>query len=225
MKVCSKCKIEKTLESFFNKMNQCKNCFKEQKKQYRSGIRDILLKKSKKYYLDNKDSISEYRKKVYKENKTIVLKSNKLYRLANKEKIKEYNKQYRIKNKEKLAEKNKLYQQNRTKNDCIYRFKRNVQSLIRCSFKRTNYHKNSKTVDILGCGIEDFKSYIQSKFKKGMSFDNSGKWHLDHIIPLATANTEEDVIRLNHYTNFQPLWAEENLKKSNKIIEKQLQLL
>jgi hypothetical protein len=58
-----------------------------------------------------------------------------------------------------------------------------------------------------------------------MSLDNHGKWHLDHIIPLATATTEEDVIRLNHYTNFQPLWADDNLKKSNKIIEQQLQLL
>jgi len=58
-----------------------------------------------------------------------------------------------------------------------------------------------------------------------MTLDNQGKWHLDHIIPLATTKTEKDVIRLNHYTNFQPLWAKDNLSKGYKIIEKQLVLL
>ena len=70
---------------------------------------------------------------------------------------------------------------------------------------------------ILGCTIDEFKSYIESKFKKGMTFENYGEWHLDHIIPLATAKTTEDVIKLCHYTNFQPLWAEDNLKKGAKI--------
>ena len=50
-----------------------------------------------------------------------------------------------------------------------------------------------------------------------MSWDNHGEWHLDHIIPMASATNEKEVIKLNHYTNFQPLWAEENLQKSDKI--------
>ena len=53
-----------------------------------------------------------------------------------------------------------------------------------------------------------------------MSWENQGKWHLDHIIPISSAKTEEDVIRLNHYTNFQPLWAEDNFKKGKKYEEK-----
>lgn len=51
-----------------------------------------------------------------------------------------------------------------------------------------------------------------------MTFENHGEWHLDHIIPLASAINEEDIIKLNHYTNFQPLWSKENLKKGSKII-------
>lgn len=58
-----------------------------------------------------------------------------------------------------------------------------------------------------------------------MSFDNQGEWHLDHIIPLATAETEEEIIRLNHYTNFQPLWAFDNLSKGSKIDEVQLKII
>ena len=51
-----------------------------------------------------------------------------------------------------------------------------------------------------------------------MTWENKGAWHIDHIIPTCTAKTEEDLIRLNHYTNLQPLWAEENLKKGSKLI-------
>ena len=71
---------------------------------------------------------------------------------------------------------------------------------------------------ILGCTCDEFIDYIKSKFKEDMTIDNHGEWHLDHIIPLATAKTEEDVIRLNHHTNFQPLWAFDNLSKGSKII-------
>ena len=59
---------------------------------------------------------------------------------------------------------------------------------------------------------------IETKFKKGMSFENHGEWHLDHIYPISLAKSEEEVIKLNHYTNFQPLWSEDNLRKSNKIV-------
>jgi len=99
--------------------------------------------------------------------------------------------------------------------------------LVHGAFKRgTNqFRKEAKTEKILGCTIEEFRLYIESQFTKRMTLENHGEWHLDHILPLATAKTKEDIIRLNHYTNFQPLWAKDNILKSNKIIEKQLVLL
>ena len=60
-------------------------------------------------------------------------------------------------------------------------------------------------------------SYISEQFEEGMTLDNHGEWHLDHKVPVATAETEEDIIRLNHYTNFQPLWAEDNQSKGAKL--------
>ena len=78
--------------------------------------------------------------------------------------------------------------------------------------------KNKKTEEILGCDFVFIKNYLESKFIDGMSWDNYGKWHVDHIIPLSSAKTEEDVYKLCHYTNLQPLWCEENLKKGTKIL-------
>lgn len=235
MKECNKCKEVKSLDKF-NKnktgknglRSNCKECEKqhrltnkekraEQRKQYRRTNKEIIAEKYKHWYENNKEQVKQY----IQSNKEKRAESYKQWRESNKEKIK----QYRESNKEKIAKKYYQYQKNRLTTDPIFKFKYNVRNLIRHSFKKHNHRKATRTEQILGCSLDFFKVYISNQFQKGMSFDNSGKWHLDHIIPLATANTEEDVIRLNHYTNFQPLWAEENLKKSNKIIEQQLVLI
>jgi hypothetical protein len=59
--------------------------------------------------------------------------------------------------------------------------------------------------------------HLESKFVDGMSWDNRSRWHIDHIMPLASAKTEEELVALCHYTNLQPLWAAENLRKSDKL--------
>ena len=76
-----------------------------------------------------------------------------------------------------------------------------------------------KTEQILGCSIKEFQNYIINLCPEGVSLDNFNRYeyHIDHIIPLSSANTEEEVIKLCHYTNLQPLWCNENLTKSNKI--------
>ena len=78
-------------------------------------------------------------------------------------------------------------------------------------------------LEILGCSFQEFKLHLESQFDEWMNWENQGTyWHMDHIIPISSAQTEEDVWRLNHYTNFQPLYWEDNLKKSNKIEKPQL---
>jgi hypothetical protein len=74
-------------------------------------------------------------------------------------------------------------------------------------------------MQILGCTIQEFKLHIESQFKDGMSWDNRGEWHIDHIMPLSMAKTEDELVRLNHYKNLRPLWAHENLSKSDKTPE------
>lgn len=113
-------------------------------------------------------------------------------------------------------------QKRRLETDSLFRFNNRLRTLIRNSFKNNKYsikvnNKPNKTESILGCSIVFFCNYIESKFLEGMSFENHGKWHLDHKTPLSTAKNIEESVKLNHYTNFQPLWAVDNLKKSNKI--------
>jgi hypothetical protein len=92
-----------------------------------------------------------------------------------------------------------------------------LRNNIRNSFKRGGFGKTSQACEILGADWEVVKKYFESKFKEGMTWENQGLWHIDHILPISTATCEEDVIRLNHYTNLQPLWADDNIKKSNQI--------
>jgi len=93
----------------------------------------------------------------------------------------------------------------------------NIGSLILISIKRQGYSKKSKTHEYLGCSFEEFKLYLEKQFTKGMTWENAGQWHLDHIYPVSLATDEEELIKLNHYTNFQPLWAIDNIIKGNKI--------
>ena len=103
----------------------------------------------------------------------------------------------------------------RYENDSLFKFRKLIQNNIRNSFKRKGFSKTSKCCEILGADWDVVKRYFESKFLDGMSWDNQGEWHIDHILPISTAVTEEDVLRLNHYTNLQPLWAEDNIKKSD----------
>lgn len=119
--------------------------------------------------------------------------------------------------KEKKNIRNKNKKKRRMKTDPLYRFRKLLSNNIRNSFYRGGFSKVSRTYEILGDEWFVIKEYFESKFTEGMSWDNYGKWQIDHILPISTATCEEDVIRLNHYTNLQPLWEEDNLRKSNNM--------
>lgn len=88
---------------------------------------------------------------------------------------------------------------------------------ITTSLKRKGFSKNTKTAEIIGCDWKQLKEHIEAKFEKRMSWENRKDWHLDHFIPLSVAETEDEVNRLNHYTNLRPLWKLDNLQKGSKI--------
>lgn len=111
---------------------------------------------------------------------------------------------------------------NKRKTDDIFRFNSNIRGLIYQRLSNKGYKKNSKTAKILGCDFDTFKLHIERKFTNGMSWSNYGKWHLDHIYPISKATSEEMALQLNHYTNFQPLWAKDNISKKDKIVEHQM---
>lgn len=123
------------------------------------------------------------------------------------------------KTKEENRLRNNEYRKNKMNTDPVFKLKSNTRSLLYNSFKRScrgKYIKSESTENMLCCSMEYFINYISSKFTEGMSFENYGKWHLDHIKPLSDCNNYKDIIGYNHYTNIQPLWAKDNILKSNK---------
>jgi hypothetical protein len=158
--------------------------------------------------------------------------ADKRYQEANKEARKQYTKEYYLKNKEifrlnmaEYREKNKdslrilkrTYKVNRLESDPIYKLKFNLSTLIRNVIKNGGYQKSAKTSEVLGADWSIVKSHIESMFVGGMTWENQGKWHFDHIIPISLAKSEAQVLALNHYTNLRPLWGSENIAKSNKL--------
>lgn len=109
------------------------------------------------------------------------------------------------------------YVKQKYKEDPLYNYKERCRAVLRNALKLGSYKITSKPYKLLGCSYDYFKTHIENQFTEGMNWDNRGEWHYDHIIPISNAKTEEEVNKLNHYTNFQPLWAKDNRFKSSKI--------
>ena len=142
-----------------------------------------------------------------------------------KAKSKEYLKEYHLKNKKRIKQRQNEYLKNKRKTDLNFKIACNLRSRINHALK--NNTKSAHTKELLGCSIEFFKGYLSAQFKKGMSWDNWStgnngngmkEWHIDHIKPCSRFNQSnpQEQRQCWNYTNLQPLWAEENLKKGNK---------
>ena len=142
---------------------------------------------------------------------------SKINNLKNREKLNNKLKIWRNKNKEKLLEQTRKKRKEKYDTDINFKLKHLLRARIN---KIINFNRNKSSQEIIGCDIEYFKTYISSQFKEGMNWENYGYygWHIDHIIPLSSAINDDEIYKLCHYTNLQPLWAEDNIKKSNKIL-------
>lgn len=225
--------------------SSCKSCMKKNQQIYSKINRDKRNLTQKIWRENNIEKIKDYRKKYYEINPEKYKLISKTYRDNNPEKINLYNKKYyedniesnkkRVSNWTKQNYDNRInyiknwrfennehikeYKNNRYNEDTLYKLSHNIRNRVRDFFKLNNISKKNKTFDIVGCSPEFLKEHIEKQFTEGMSWELMGKHiHIDHIIPLSSANTEEEIYKLCHYSNLQPLWAEDNLKKSNKII-------
>tara|TARA_R110000737_G_C14384127_1_gene451109 strand:+ start:173 stop:733 length:561 start_codon:yes stop_codon:yes gene_type:complete len=110
----------------------------------------------------------------------------------------------------------KIREQKRKEKDPVFKEKLYLRQLIhQNTFKNNKWSKRSNIREILGLGnMEEWLTYLESKFKDGMTWDNYGDWQLDHIVELHTASTIEELYKLQHHTNIQPLWKKDNMKKS-----------
>lgn len=153
----------------------------------------------------------------------------KEYYLKNKEQILVNSKEYFKNNKEVKQRKNNARYRKRRKEDPVFKLATNIRRNFRGILKKQNYTKKSKTYNILGCTFEEFKKHLESQFEPWMNWDNYGKyngeygygWDIDHIIPQSSAISEAELIKLNHYSNLQPLDSRINrVDKRNKWADK-----
>ena len=210
------------LENKENKENKekkkiyAKKYYQENKEQlsanhkiYNQENKEKVAAQRKIYLQENKQEKALYFKKYYLENKEI----SKKYYQENKEEKAEYQKIYYQENKEKVNE----YRVNYFNSHPIRKLRSRLRSRTNSFFKYKGYKKKTSTEKILGANWKTVESFMEAKFVDGMNWDNIGEWHIDHIIPLSSAETEQETIKLCHYTNLQPLWAFDNLSKGNKL--------
>lgn len=256
MKICAKCRAEKTLDCFTKDKNQkdglmrwCRPCRAEYKKASYERHREKNLLKQKKYREENREKVSggkklsrlkkldEYKaaaKARYFANREEILAKEKTKRLENyeealakeaevrarhAEKRSAYQRDYYRRNKASVLAYSAKYQRERCKADPIYALGKLVRRRIAFALQKSGYQKESPTHEMLGCTFEYLKAHLERQFLKGMSWENRGPdgWHIDHIVPLSSAKTKDDMLALCHFTNLRPLWAEDNLSKGDKI--------
>lgn len=202
---------------------------------YYKANKNKIKVQTKEYYKNNKDKV-KVRTKVYVEtNKDKIKLRKKAYVEANKDKIKlqqklkyaKYKDNYNVKqkiynevNKDKIKVYKNDYDLKRRKTDPNYKLRKSLRSRLYKAIE--GKYKAGSAVRDLGCTIEEFKVYLESKFQPGMSWDNwtTDGWHIDHIKPLSSFDLSDrnQLLEACHYTNLQPLWAKDNLSKNDNII-------
>ena len=205
-------------------IEQGKNCLKCSELGQKDSINDIRKDSMNKECKD----IGKIEKTYYQKNRAERILYQREYDLKNKENKKRYKSEWYQKNKKRCDSRKKKhkndninfyikynaqYQKTRKENDINFKISCYLRSRLSNAVK--NNSKSGSSVRDLGCSIEEFKKYIELKFQDGMTWDNYGKWHLDHITPLSwfDLTKRSQFVIASHYTNYQPLWEIDNLHK------------
>lgn len=234
-KICNTCLQEKNIEEFRKSgeyiRGDCKQCENKKCKERNAKNIEHIKEKQKEYRKNNKEQIKKYREKhydpikqkeyngeYYKNNKDYYSLWHKEYFKNNKEKLKTSYTIWKDNNRDKYRE----YQRKdlrRRMNDPILKVELQLRNMINTSFRRKGHTKSNKLKKIVGLNSKDMVNYLLETFEKnyGYKWDGKEPIHIDHIIPLSTANTEEEIIELCYYTNLQLLKAKDNLSKGSKL--------
>ena len=171
----------------------------------------------KKYYDENRDAVLFRAKQYREENKGEIRKRDNAYKARNRLELNRKQLEYQKINAEKLNEYRRRYTKQRRSQDRMFAIRLNMRARFKFELAKRGEKQSTKTNKYLGCTWEFLRGYLASKFTDEMSWDNYGDWHVDHIIPLASARTKDELIKLCHYSNLQPLWAFDNLSKGAKM--------
>jgi len=220
LKTCTRCGTEKIIDDFERTKNGkdghynvCRQCRYKVLLVWKENNRDVVRSYGRKWAANNKKDLSLETKEERERRLEKHRAYNAVYRDSHRKELNERKKTQDFK------DKNNEYVRAKTKTDSLFRFKERIRGSVKGAFDRTFLVKGKRTFQILGAEIDVARKHIENLFSEGMTWDNMGEWHIDHKIPLAAANNEDEVIKLCHYTNLQPLWAKDNLSKGDKYNE------
>lgn len=165
-----------------------------------------------------KDCQSLYKKDYYAANKKYINQKSKEWRNLNPDRNRELKRNWEYKDRA-------AWRARRRIKEAEWR-KTNPQLRLALNMRRRLNHMlhgraSKSSQELLGCSYIELKDYIESLFTPGMTWENYGDWHVDHIYPLSKVDltNPDELARVCHYTNLQPLWAEDNLRKAAKVLE------
>jgi hypothetical protein len=237
-KKCSKCEVVKSLDDFGNDKYSkdskngickiCKNLYakvnKEKFKKYYKQYSIENKEKAKDYNKKNKLKIKKYRQEYRKKNLEIIKEKKRLYYQNNKKQITKKRSEYRSINIKKITLYKKENKPKRNKQltlrrniDPLFKLRCNIKNSICNSLRKQGYSKKTKTYNMLKCEYTFFMEWLNGLASNGYTY-GIGDLHLDHVVPISLAQTEDEILLLSHYSNYQLLSADENLAKSNRYV-------
>lgn len=198
-KSCSKCKKWKPLTSYNNLKSSWDNL--------RTDCKDCLHE----YRTERKDDMTEYNKEYWIKTKDAQTEKHKIWKEANRDHVNEYARNFKRKWEKKQRETNPRF-----------KIVKNLRCRLYSAIKFGYGVKSESTLDLLSCTLDFFQGYIAAKFQDDMTWENYGKWHIDHIIPCNSwdLSKPEEVKMCFHYLNLQPMWGSENSAKRDRFNQK-----
>ena len=212
-KTCIICHVCKPVSLFRKKHNQCKVC---------------LAAKRREHYQNNKVKIAAKRREHYQNNKVEIAAKRREYYQNNKVEIGDKHRKYYQGNKKKVVAQQREYQRERYHFDPMYAIKLRLRSRMRYAVKHAGLDKKyDSTSELLGISYQGLKEWLEAQFTEGMTWENRSDWHVDHRVPCdAFDMTVPEQQRICFwYKNLQPLWAKDNIQKSNTYTEEEKQAL
>jgi hypothetical protein len=233
MKICPICNKDRDDSDFLKGQSRCRSCRADYNKEYYKKHRDKIRQQQQQYDTSHRDSLRKAKRKWRERNAEKVRNNLRDWRRRNQDRVRNLHAAWSAKNSGKLAAWRRKYQNDRYKNNPEFRLSVLLRARMRCVRKAIErltgvpLEKQIQTLEGVGCTLLELKAHFESLFQEGMTWGNSGngpgKWNIDHIKPIAAFDLKklEDQLAVNHYTNLQPLWWEDNMKKRDKWEEPQ----
>lgn len=219
MRKCTKCELSEPFVEFHVGASKCKSCKKQYEKEYAKRNKDKIFLAKQQYRETHAEQLSLSKKKWRSENKEQVAAVLADWYSKNTDKKKQYEEEYVRRNKQKVLAYRSEYKRNRQQSDPLFALMIRIRRLIGVSLKRRTFSKKSRTHSYLGCSFQELEIHLQKTFIENygrLPLDHENL-HIDHVVPCASVSSEEELIRLQHFSNLQWLLAEDNFRKGDSL--------